>query len=255
MKKYFFFIVTILLTFVISTKKIESKNSKTIALSSEEQNSYIYFDKIFNSLEKNKIKEVNVPKIYRNGILFTFLGDKSTKKVFVAGEFSSWKKHYPLIKTDFNLFYNFIPLKINKGHYKYKFIVNNIWINDPLQPYTKDDHYGQKISSLYIPIDLNIYSTSPQYLGDNTYLFFLKDEGYQKVNWIGSDNKWDKKIDPLVLKNGYWSIQKKINPKKIFYKFKVDNKEILDPNNPNQSFWKSRYRVNVIPINKEIDKK
>ena len=230
---------------------IANASQKALKLPKQAKESYVYLDKVFNPLEEISIKEVHVPKIYRNGVLFTFLGDKNTKKVLVAGEFSNWKKHYALTKTDFNLFYRFVPLKIDKGIYQYKFVIDNIWLNDPLQPYKQEDYYGQKITSVYIPIDLNIYTTSPQYLGEDVYFFFLRDEGYNQVNWIGSDNKWDTSLNPMDLVSGYWSIEKKINPQKRFYKFMVDGEDTLDPNNPEQSIRQSKYIVNVIPTIKK----
>ena len=183
--------------------------------------------------------------------MFTYLADANVDTVLVSSEFSNWKDRYPMNRIANNFFYRFMHVQMPKGIYAYKFIVDNIWINDPLQSLTRDDYYGQKISTLYVPVNLNVYSQSPQYLGDGEYLFFLKDRDYRKVSWISSQNKWDDAMNPMVLENGYWEIKVKMDKKKLFYKYKVDGEEMMDPSNFKYVFWKSRFKVNVIPKSEE----
>lgn len=78
-----------------------------------------------------------------------FKGDKF-KEVYVAGDFNNWEKsdNYRLSKIGNDIWTINIPLQ--KGKYRYKFLVENTWLNDPYNQLSEDDSFGGKNSLIEI---------------------------------------------------------------------------------------------------------
>lgn len=208
--------------------------------------SAIYHDKQLTELRTTSIQQITVPIVYENGILFTYLG-KETDEVYISGEFWKWSKKRKLKQNLYGIHYIFVSLEIPKGIYPYRYVVNDIWINDPQQPHQVDDGYGTRISALLLEKNLVRYIESPKHLGEDRFTFFLKDEGFKVVSLIGSRNNWDPYAESMVLKDNYWTLTVKVNPKKTFYLYWVDGKSILDPKNLNVAMRRYEEKVNFIP--------
>ena len=150
-------------------------------------------------------------------------------------------------KNVYGIYYTFIHLEIGSNTYPYRYLVNDIWVNDPEQTYFVHDGYGTKMSALKLKGDLIRYVKSPKYLGGNKFHFFLKDDGFKAVSLVGTRNNWDPFVEEMVLKNNYWMIELEIHPKKTFYRYWVDGETILDPANHNVAMRKHEEKVNYIP--------
>ena len=152
------------------------------------------------------------------------------------------------------LHYIFLPIDLKSGKYSYRFFVNNIWLNDPEQPYNINDGYGTKISTFYLKRELSTAKPSVKLIredekGGRYYQFFLRDKNYQSVQWVGNENLWDPYTDSMVLQAGYWTIEKYILPNQTFYKFYVDDEFKLDPVSEHVAITDGNMLVNFIPAN------
>ena len=110
-----------------------------------------------------------------------------------------------------------LPYILAPGMYEYKFIVNNNqWIVDPDNPYTKGT--GDYINSLV--------AVKPN------HTFILKQ--YPKASIVilsGSFNNWNKNEYCMAKKDGKWVFPIYLPAGKHTYKFIVDRKWIIDPDN------------------------
>ena len=199
-----------------------------------------YFD---NNVES--ISQVTAPKIYQNGILFTYTG--VGKNIFLSGSFWGFKRKVKMQKSVYGIYYYFLKEELKKGNYFYRYIIDDVWINDPMQTFVTNDNYGSLISVLKINKDLYFYNLSPKHISKNKFLFFLKDKKYKTVNIIGNFNNWNEYSNILKLDNdGYWKIKIDFNLKNIYYLFLVNNKEMLDPKNPNFMMNVNGKKINYI---------
>ena len=75
---------------------------------------------------------------------------RSLNEVYVVGEFNDWQKHkdYQLKKVDNETWSITVALK--KGTYRYKFVVDDSWINDPGNSLQENDAFGGKNSILFV---------------------------------------------------------------------------------------------------------
>jgi len=78
------------------------------------------------------------------------LKGKEFKDVYLVGEFNNWRpdESYRLKKTDTDIWE--IKLHLEKGSYRYKFITDGKWINDPDNNLLEDDAFGGKNSIMVI---------------------------------------------------------------------------------------------------------
>jgi len=79
---------------------------------------------------------------------FRLKGFRDAKKVFLAGDFNSWDPNaYPMKKEgDYWIF----PVHLPVGKHRYKFIVDDKWMNDPDNPLWEQNEYGTGNSILWI---------------------------------------------------------------------------------------------------------
>ena len=145
---------------------------------------------------------------------FKLYGHTDLKQVFLAGNFNGWKPNdLKMQKTAYGWVY---PVSLPQGNYNYKFIVNNDWITDPLNPFTAVE--GGVLDS-YIPVKPN-------------YTFKLRGHANnKKVKLIGSFSNWEDGEYTMAHKGDEWTISLYLKPGKYRYKFVVDDRAIIDPSN------------------------
>ena len=205
-----------------------------------------YVDRTLVALDPEDVRQISVPIVYENGILFTYAGSDKDR-VALSGNFWKWTRRVDLKKSAYGLFYIFVPLDLKKGVYHYRYIVNGIWVNDPQQVYFVNDGYGTRMSTFKLKKDIHKQLIFPRSLGKGVFRFVLKDKGYKKVSLVGTRNNWDPYVEPLKKKSGRWVLDIKMDPRKTFYLFWVDGKTILDPANPNVAHRPHGEKVNHIP--------
>jgi chromosome partitioning protein len=89
----------------------------------------------------------NTPAPFPARVLFSYF-DPSAHDVKVVGDFNDWfpSEHYKLMKQEDGKWSLHLPL--NPGRYKYKFIVDGQWREDPANPNQETGEFNQKDSVL-----------------------------------------------------------------------------------------------------------
>jgi len=147
--------------------------------------------------------------------LFKLRGYTNAKQVVLSGSFNGWKHDEILMKkTDTGWE---IPYTLGPGNYEYKFKVDNVWITDPDNE-LHIRNYNNSFNSFLI-------------IRPN-YTFRL--HGYTKAKAVylsGDLNNWSPDALPMQKDGDGWKIKVHLSPGKHRYKFVVDGKWILDPDN------------------------
>ena len=148
-------------------------------------------------------------------LFFTLKGYTAAKSVILTGNFNAWNtQELQMAKTATGWK---IPYVLRPGTYEYKFIVDGQWITDPDNPVTTGS--GDLMNSLR--------TVQPN------YTFVLnKYPNAKKVFLSGSFNNWADPGYPMQKKEGTWSAAVYLPAGKYTYKFIVDGKWIIDPDNP-----------------------
>jgi serine protease AprX len=96
------------------------------------------------SREQHEIARENFrpPCSDRNGITF-FYHDDEARTVALAGDFNNWNTTQNFFEKDANGIWRATTKKLESGHYRYKFVINNErWIDDPANGLKEIDHFG-----------------------------------------------------------------------------------------------------------------
>ena len=97
------------------------------------------FNSVFILTEDGRILTEPLIKKTKEGVQFVYFSPTS-KSVYLAGDFNNWDKTAtPLVKKN-EMWKITIPLTL--GVHRYKFIVDNKWVEDPLNPAKVPDGYG-----------------------------------------------------------------------------------------------------------------
>lgn len=78
------------------------------------------------------------------------LSDLDAKRVFLVGDFNDWnQKKHPMKKLKNNGWK--FEVKLPAGEYKFKYLVDGIWINDPIAHKYVPNIYGGEDSIVVVP--------------------------------------------------------------------------------------------------------
>lgn len=157
----------------------------------------------------------NVNSYFQFGKAFVFKlnGYQNARKVILAGDFNNWNEEQFIMKRTEDGWE--LPYVLAPGNYQYKFIVDGQWITDPANPH---------VASLQGHIN-SVISVKPN------YTFKLKRyPNAVHVSVAGSFNDWGIGYSMKKTSDG-WMYEAYLPPGKCLYKFIVDGKWIIDPDN------------------------
>lgn len=163
----------------------------------------------FNTFSKPAVKELP------DGRTMFFLAVEGTpRSIYLSGSFNEWSTlATPLQKVDSGYA---VTVKLADGAHQYKYVVNGHWVLDPRNKTKKADWMGNE-NSLYFKTN---------------YQFTLKSfPKAKKVYLAGSFNNWQEKEIALQRTDGIWQRSVFLPDGTHSYKFLVDGKWILDPDN------------------------
>ena len=163
----------------------------------------------------NDLESENLLRYGRGIARFYLPGRQEARKVFLSGSFNNWSTmQSPMTQTDTGWI---IDLRLSPGKYRYKYIVDGKWTQDPNNRIREDDTHGGFNSILYL----------------NNYVFRLR--GYPNARNVlvsGSFNNWNEKELKMKPVGDGWELPIYLREGTHAYKFIVDRQWILDPANP-----------------------
>ncbi len=192
---------------------------------------------------------MNSPFIHENGIVFFFKGKART--VVVAGDFNGWVPELLMEKHENGIWTRTWEDRLDAGTYKYKLIIDDIWVEDPFNTNYITDSSGQRVSVFTLDEDFIPNKKYPLWLKGDTYLFQFKDIHASQVALVGDFNNWDPFSHPLkYMGAGVFEIKIRLKPGIHTYCFVVDDEWEPDPNNLRQFSDETGAIINVIDIKK-----
>lgn len=170
----------------------------------------------FGSLVNRYNYQIIPSYISKNGNTKFVLPDFfDAKEVVLSGSFNKWDESaYQMIKT--NLGWE-ITLELPPGKYQYKFIVDKEWIIDPSNPHKEMNEYEGYNSVIEVKKEVT---------------FSLANyNDAQEVILAGSFNDWSETDIKMKKTSKGWEAKIDLPGGKFHYKYIVDGRWILDPNN------------------------
>ncbi len=223
--------IIILLCFLLSLAVLSCEKEAEPILEFSDESLQKYEERL---LKYYYITEIGAPKIVEDGILFTFADDHEHRSVELSGDFLDWRITIPLIKGRYGVYYYLYQEPIKAGHHAYRYRVDDLWINDPLQTNKLFDAQNQELSYFEVEKDILYYRANPLYNDDYTVTFFYKDADATEVNFALNKDGFDSYRYPMQKdEDDIWSITLDLEPGPHYYNFVVDGQWIIDPVNYN----------------------
>lgn len=163
--------------------------------------------------------EDGAPRIKR-GVLFSYAA-RGAKKALIAGDFNDWTPA-PMTKGKNGIWYFFVA-ENPKETFRYKFLVDGIWISDPVNLDKTDDGSGSFVSVARGYRSGESRHVSFRILPDSTIEFRRWDDRAKYVSIVGDFNNWNPENDILSRDAlNIWRLKKKLPKGTYRYKYIVD---------------------------------
>ncbi len=148
-------------------------------------------------------------------VSFKLKKHKNAKQVILAGSFNNWdEQEIKMLPTDDGWA---ITLELHQGIYEYKFIADGHWLHDPANSLKIRNEHETWNSILLV--------------GENRSFRLPDHLQAKKVILSGSFNSWNEKVLKMEKKSDGWYLDLPLPPGKHYYKFIVDGKWLIDPEN------------------------
>jgi 1,4-alpha-glucan branching enzyme len=183
------------------------------------------------------------------GTLFTYK-NRGARSVQIGGNFCDWKPA-PMERSDSGIWYYFLPAGEKKREVTYKFLVDGIWIMDPLNPDRIDDRMGSYLSVAEPVEKPEGKHVTWRKIGGNTIEFRLYQPAASLVSLVGDFNHWNPEDDLLAKgRDGIWRVRKKLFPGVYRYKFIIDGEWLPDVYNSESASDDTGEVCSIIEIKK-----
>ncbi|MBN2159825.1 MAG: glycogen-binding domain-containing protein [Spirochaetes bacterium] len=184
-----------------------------------------------------------------DGVLFTYRS-RSARSVSIAGSFSGWKE-IPMDRSDNGIWYYFVPAGRKAGRITYKYLVDGIWIMDPLNPDRIDDRMGSYLSVAEPGVRAEGKLVSWRRIDRATIEFRTYRPGASMVSLVGDFNHWNPEHDLLTRgSDGIWRLRKKLYTGVYRYQYIIDGEWVPDRYNPKSGSDVNGKLCSVIEIKK-----
>lgn len=181
--------------------------------------------------------------------------DDTINDVFVSGEFNNWATNQWKMQKVTNTRYELkksLHDFTSDFDWEFKFIVNGKHWAEPSANFknsvTAKDKFGFKM----MVYNLKLYSAFATDYGNITF----KLKGYtdaDKVILSGTFNRWDETGFKMKPTEDGWLVTLQLRPDIYEYKFIVDGKWIIDPQNPSKTLNKFNGYNSVIDVQKIVE--
>jgi 1,4-alpha-glucan branching enzyme len=160
------------------------------------------------------------------GILFTYAG-RGTKQATIAGDFTSWKTE-PMSKGKNGVWFYVLTGYEGQSPVRYKFCLDGIWTEDPVNPDRTADGNGSYISMA----EATKYESKQltyRFMRDGSVEFRIYNAKARFVSIAGDFNNWNPEHDILTRDgNDVWKITKRLPHGKFRYSYYIDGEWIPD---------------------------
>lgn len=133
------------------------------------------------------------------------------------------------------------------GTYRYRLLVDDVWVPDPNNQAVMVDATGVEFSYFVLDREFLPNVRYPLWVSNRVYRFHYKDDMAKTVSLVGDFNNWDPYSIPLEYKGaGVFEVEVSLRPGLHVYCFVVDGKWVPDPQNRSQYSDLAKNTVNLL---------
>jgi hypothetical protein len=183
------------------------------------------------------IFDAGPPRVTDEGVLFTYKpGRVMPRYVMVSGSFDNWRTTHMMSRNEHGVFSFLYDEEGKRGvildarTYQYRYLIDGVWITDPLNSATEYDRYGTTLSAFRVERPIMKSQKNPIHVGGTAYVFYFDDPYARQVFLVGDFNNWNPYSHPLKkTRAGLWEIEIDLPAGDYSYRFIVDGQHTVDP--------------------------
>jgi hypothetical protein len=191
-----------------------------------------------------QIFESGPPQITDEGVLFTYKpGMIMPRYVMVSGDFDNWRTTHMMTRNELNIFAFLFDevgprgIILDRGVYRYRFLVDGVWITDPMNDDVSYDKLGTALSRFSVERPIIVRQKNPIHVEGTSYIFYLDMPRAKQVHILGDFNNWNPYSHPMRMnRRGWWEIEIDLPDGDYSYRFIVDGTHVTDPMGRNIRF-------------------
>ena len=184
-----------------------------------------------------QILDAGPPQVTHEGVLFTYKpGRVMPRYVMVSGSFDNWRNAHMMTRNEYGIFSYLYDEEGKRGIilderlYQYRYLVDGVWITDPLNPETAFDRYGTPLSVFRVRFPIIKSQKNPVPIGGRVYIFYYDNPYARQVFLVGDFNNWNPYSHPFRKNRaGLWEIEIDLPDGNYSYRFIVDGEQMVDP--------------------------
>jgi 1,4-alpha-glucan branching enzyme len=183
------------------------------------------------------IREAQPPLVTDEGVLFSYKApSEAPRYVMVSGDFNNWEHPLLMTKNRYDVFLYFLnetkekAIVLKDGKYRYRYLVEGVWMNDAHNDKTMYDNSGTELSYFEVFRPIILPERNPTHIDNNSYIFYYENGEAEEVYIVGDFNNWNPYSHSLKKnKTGLWEVELDIPPGTYAYRFIVDGVFRPDP--------------------------
>lgn len=174
------------------------------------------------------------PYITGNTILMSYSAPQGTQAVSLALEHENYRTFHTYEKNRHGIFIFAMKIPENQDRIRYRLVVDGLWTIDPRAGSERDSR-GVLVSRINLPKNSSAPVPGVTALPDGRTRFVFSGNPGSRVFVAGDFNRWDPYLTPMnesPVYEGVFTATVQLPAGSRFYRYVVDGKEILDPDNP-----------------------
>jgi len=186
-------------------------------------------------LEITSIEHAAAPRVMGSNILLSYAAPLITQSVALAMEHEDYRILHRYRKNKHGIFVLSLPLPESEPKIRYRLIVDGLWTTDPNTGTERD---SRRLLVSYFVLEYG--SGAPpapgvKLLSDGRTRFTHRAPSESTVSLVGDFNRWDPFITPMPespVYPGIYSVILALPDGARHYRYVLNGKEIIDPQNP-----------------------
>lgn len=208
-------------------------------------------------LEVGSLETASAPQIIGDRLVFSYTfrdgpelrGTNRVHSVEIAFAHENYSILRPFARNEQDVYVYLHPLEPGREEYRYRLVVDGIWIADPLNPDRIRDRWGVTVSRTTISLPERTALATPIVRAANDVEFVLRAPEGSRVNVVGSFNGWDPFMTELrESEPGIYSRRLRLGPGEHLYYYVVDGLRLPDPQNSERRWHVSGMTVSVLSL-------
>lgn len=185
-------------------------------------------------LEITGIEHATAPRVMGNSILLSYSAPLITQSVALALEHEDYRILHGYQKNKHGIFVLSLPLPESEQKIRYRLIIDGLWTTDPNTGAERD---SRRFLVSYFVLENSSGAPEPgvKLLADGRTRFTHRGASGSTVSLVGDFNRWDPFLTPMPespVYPGVYSVSLTLPDGARYYRYVLNGKEIIDPQNP-----------------------